>query len=214
MANQNPWLILAQAEAEPAEGEGLEAAETAEEQAIVEIGDTPRADEAVAAEPGGFLSTEVLMLIALVLLIALTFKPFRSALIGMLDSRAARIRHDLDEAQRLREEAQAQHAAIQRRQREALKEAEEIITHAHQEAERLRERTLADVEQALVRREKAAMDRIAQAEQAAMAEVRGLAVDVAVAAARQLIAEQLADDPKTGTALVKGAIDDLPKRLN
>ena len=213
MANQNPWLILAQAEAEPVEPEGTEPVETAEEQAIVETGDTPRADEAAPADYG-FFSTEVLMLIALVVLIGLAFKPFRRALISTLDSRAARIRHDLDEAQRLREEAQAEHAAFQRRQREALKEAEEIITHAHQEAERLRERTLADVEQALVRREKAAMDRIAQAEQAAAAEVRGLAVDVAVAAARQLIADQLARDSATGTALVKGAIDDLPTRLN
>ncbi len=213
MANENPWLLLAQAEAEPAEGEGAEAAETAEEQAIVETGDTPRADAAADAE-AGFLSTEVLMLIALVILIALVFKPFRSALISTLDTRAARIRHDLDEAQRLREEAQAQHAAFQRRQREALKEAEEIITHAHQEAERLRERTLAEMEQALTRREKAAMDRIAQAEQAAAAEVRGLAVDVAVAAARQLIADRLESDPDTGSALVKGAIEDLPARLN
>ena len=214
MAEQNPWLLLAQADAEPAESEGLEAAETAEEQALVETGETLRPEEADHTEYGGFPSTEVLMLIALVILIALAFRPFRSALISTLDARAARIRHDLDEAQRLREEAQAEHAAFQRRQREALKEAEEIITHAHQEAERLRERTLADVEQALKRREKAAMDRIAQAEQAAAAEVRGLAVDVAVTAARQLIADRLADEPDTSAALVKGAIDELPTRLN
>ena len=77
MANQNPWLLLAQAEGEPAESEGVEAVETAEEQAIVETGDTPPVEDAAHAETG-FFSTEVLMLIALVILIGVQAVPQRT----------------------------------------------------------------------------------------------------------------------------------------
>ena len=52
----------------------------------------------------------------------------------MLDDRADKIRQELEEAQRLREDAQATLASYQRRQRDALKEAEDIIAHAREEA--------------------------------------------------------------------------------
>ena len=106
-----------------------------------------------------------------------------------LDARAARIKAELDEAQRLRDEAQHLLAEYKRKQRDAVKEAEEQMRAAQEEAERQRERAEADLAASLKRREQQALDRIAQAETEALAEVRTLAVDLAVGATRKLLAE-------------------------
>ncbi len=160
----------------------------------------------------GFFGPEVLLALALVVLFVIVWKPAKRAILGGLDSRAERIRTEIDEATRLREEAQAALATFKRRQRDAMAEAEAIIEHARQDAERLRAAAAADLEQALARREALAMERIAQAEQAAAAEVRNIAVDVALTAARQIITEQL--DPVRAGAMIDAAIEDLPQRLH
>ena len=113
-----------------------------------------------------------------------------------------------------RDVAQAALASFQRKQRDALAEAEEIVAHARLEAERLREKALAELEETFKRRESQADDRIQQAQQAAAMEVRNSAVDVAVAATRRLIAQQLQKDAARSAALIDAAIEDLPKRLH
>lgn len=162
------------------------------------------------AEPA--IPEEVWLFVALAILFAMIYRPVRRAVLGALDQRAARIASQLDEAKRLREEAQAALAGFQRRQRDAMAEAEEIIAHARHEAERLRSDAAKHLEEALKRREGMAMDRIAQAEAQAMAEVRNMAVDVAITASRRLIADQL--DSKRHAGLVDGAIADLSKKLH
>ncbi len=158
------------------------------------------------------IGAEVWLVLALVALIVIAFRPAKRAILGALDNRAGRIRDELEEAQRLREEAQAALANFQRRQRDALGEAEEIIAHAKVEADRLRDHAAAELEETLKRREAMAMDRIAQAESAATAEVRGVAVDVAIAAAREVIGAQL--DKSKADTLVDESIKDLPNRLH
>lgn len=158
------------------------------------------------------IGAEVWLVLALVVLIAIAYRPAKRAILGALDGRAGRIRDELEEAQRLREEAQAALANFQRRQRDALGEAEEIIAHAKVEADRLRDHAAAELEETLKRREAMAMDRIAQAESAATAEVRGVAVDVAIAAAREVIGAQL--DKSKADTLVDESIKDLPNRLH
>lgn len=158
------------------------------------------------------IGAEVWLVLALVVLIAIAYRPAKRAILGALDGRAGRIRDELEEAQRLREEAQAALANFQRRQRDALGEAEEIIAHAKVEADRLRDHAAADLEETLRRREAMAIDRIAQAESAATAEVRGVAVDVAIAAAREVIGAQL--DKSRADTLVDESIKDLPNRLH
>lgn len=165
-----------------------------------------------AVEEHGAIATEVWLILALVALILIALRPAKQAILGALDKRADRIRGELEEAQRLREEAQAALANFQRRQRDAMGEAEEIIAHARAEAERVRGHAAEELEVTLQRREAMAMDRIAQAEAAATAEVRGIAVDVAIAAARQVIGEQL--DKSKANALVDEAIKDLPNKLH
>ncbi len=129
-----------------------------------------------------------------------------------LDERAERIKAELDEAQRLREDAQSTLAEYQLKQRDALKEAEAIIAHAKAEAERIGRQAAQDLEAAIQRRTRQAEEKIAQEEAKALADVRNTAVDIAVAAARRIIAEQL--DARAGGALIDEAITALPQRLH
>ena len=128
--------------------------------------------------------------ISFVIFVILAWRPLKKAMLTALDDRTERIRNDIDEAARLREEAQALLASYKRKQRDAAAEAEEILRHAKTEANRFKDQAIADLENALVRREAQAMDRIAQAEAQATAEVRAFAVDLAIAATRRLLADQ------------------------
>ena len=74
--------------------------------------------------------------LAFVMFIAVVYKPVSRKMAAALDARAEKIKQELDEAVRLREEAQALLAGYERRQNEALKEAEDILGHAREEAER------------------------------------------------------------------------------
>jgi F-type H+-transporting ATPase subunit b len=144
--------------------------------------------------------------------VALAWKPLAKMVTAALDDRASKIRIDLERAAKLREEAQNLLAEYQKKQRDALKEAEAIIAAAKAEAERLSAQAATDLEITLKRREQLALQRIAQAEQQAVAEVRAAAVDIAIAAAGKLLAEKL--DPARQDALVDGAIKELQGKLN
>ena len=155
---------------------------------------------------------EFWVLVAFVIVIVGGFIKLGPGIGKALDDRAARIKTELDEAQSLRDEAQRTLAEYQRKQRDALKEAEEIVAHAKAEAERIGKQAALDLEAALERRTRQAEEKIAQEETKALAEVRGAAVDVAIAAARQIIARQL--DAKSGGALIDEAIAALPQQLH
>ena len=129
-----------------------------------------------------------------------------------LDQRKARIQAELDEARRLRDEAQALLAEYQRKRAEADREAEAIIASANVEAERLAAEGKARMEDFVVRRTKMAETKIAQAEAQALTEVRSAAADAAVAAAEKILSTtakgKIADD------LIARGIADLRKRFN
>jgi F-type H+-transporting ATPase subunit b len=129
-----------------------------------------------------------------------------------LDARAAKIKAELDEAQRLREDAQRTLADYQRKQRDALKEAEQIVAQGRAEAERAAEQAARDLAAALERRQRLAMEKIALAESRATTEVRNAAVDVAITAVRRILAETL--DAERKRKLVDDAIAELPQRLH
>ncbi|CAA7618517.1 ATP synthase subunit b [Candidatus Terasakiella magnetica] len=150
--------------------------------------------------------------VAFILVVALAYRPVSRAIAAALDARAAKIKSRLDEAHKLREEAQEMLAAYQRKQRDAMKEAEEIIAHAKAEAERLAKQSAKDLEVAMKRREQMAMDRISQAEAQAVREVQNTAIDVAMAAAQKVIGQSLSAAQANG--LVDSAIKDLPSKLH
>lgn len=131
---------------------------------------------------------------------------------GALDKRAEKIKADIDEAEKLLEEAQDLLATYQKKQREASDVAQEIKAKAKEESERLKVHGRERMEDALARREKLAIERIAQAEAAAVDEIRTRTVDIAMDATRELLASKLSDGK--AEAMVDDAIKELPNRLN
>ena len=150
--------------------------------------------------------------ISVLIFVALLWKPAKRFLIGGLDARAARIREELAAARDLREEAERTLAALRVREREAAAETEQILTHAKAEAERIAADSARAMQDALQRRQRLAEERIAQEQARAVAEIRAVTVDVAIAAARQVIAAEL--DEKRGAALIDAAVAELPNQLH
>ncbi len=129
-----------------------------------------------------------------------------------IDARAVKIRHDLDEARRLREEAQALLAEFQKKRKDAEQEAADLVAAAKREAELLLADAHKKTEDYVTRRTAMAEQKIAQAEREAVNEVRSSAVDIAIEAARRL----LADNPeiKAGEELFKSSLQELKSKLN
>lgn len=150
--------------------------------------------------------------LAFIAAVAFIFKPIKKAATAALDGRAETIRRQIEDARKLREDAQALLAEYQRKQRDAMQEAEAIIQAAKEEAKRIRADAEADLARAIERRKQQALDRIAQTEAQAIAQVRNTAVDVALAAAETLMRDTLTDAHRQ--AMADQAIQELPKRLN
>ncbi len=129
----------------------------------------------------------------------------------MLDGQIKKIETDLGEASRLRAEAEALLKSYAGKAAEAEKEAEAIIAAAREEADRIATDSAASLEQLIVRRTRSDEEKIAQAEQQALAEVRGRSADVAVEAARVILGQQMAHK---GQALVAQAIQDVAAKLH
>jgi F-type H+-transporting ATPase subunit b len=133
-------------------------------------------------------------------------------LASALDARAATIAKELEQAKRLREEAEKVLADYRRKQGEAVKETEAIINLASKEAEILAAETRRSMKEHFDRRIKLAEDKIGRAEAEALREVREAAADAAVRAAQTVIATKLT--PDAADNLVKQGIDALKGKLN
>jgi len=130
----------------------------------------------------------------------------------MLDDRADAIRKELDEARKLREDAQALLADYQRKAREAESEAQTIIDQAKREAEGLAADARKALAESLERRSKIAEEKIARAESQALSEVRATAVESAVSAAHELLKTRAGGS--VGDTLISQSISDLRGKLN
>lgn len=168
---------------------------------------------ALAATPslaatGPFVSlgnTDFVVLLAFLLFIAVLFYFKVPGLLGgMLDKRADGIRAELDEARKLREEAQTLLASYERKQKEVQEQADRIVAAAKEEAKAAGVQARADLEKSVARRIAAAEDQINSAEAAAIKEVRDQAATIAVAAARDVIAQQMT--AADGNKLIDDAI--------
>lgn len=129
-----------------------------------------------------------------------------------LDDRAARIKAELDDARKLKEEAAALLAEYQRKRTAAEAEAESIIAGAKDEAARMATEAKAKIEEFVARRTKMAEAKIAQAEAQAAADVRAAAAEAAVAAAEKILSAE-AKGALAGELIAKG-IEDVRKKLN
>ena len=130
---------------------------------------------------------------------------------GMLDNRIKKIEEDLNEAKRLREEAQELLAEYGRKRKEAETEAEDIIVAAEEEAKRMREEAAETLKDLVTRRTQSVEQKIAHAEAQALSEVRSRSADVAIEAARVILVKQMSEN---GGDLVDKAIKDVARNLN
>ena len=149
--------------------------------------------------------------VAILIFAVLFASRIASPLTGMLDKRAISVREALGEAARLKAEAEAMLADATVKQRQAMRDAQEILATAHSEAARLTEELKRDAEAAARWRERLAMDRITAAEQDAVNEVRGAAIEIAAKAATQTLRETFGAD--ADAALIDRAIAGVPRAL-
>jgi F-type H+-transporting ATPase subunit b len=133
-------------------------------------------------------------------------------LLGALDDRAKRVQAELDEARRLKEEAQKLLAEYKAKQRQADEEAAAIIEGAKAEAERIAAESKTKMEEFVARRTKMAETKIAQAEAQAVADVRAAAAEAAVTAAEKILTESVKG--KVADDLLTRGIGDVKTKLN
>jgi len=129
-----------------------------------------------------------------------------------LDERSARIKAELDEARKLKDEAAKLLADYQRKRQEAEGEAQEIIAGAKAEAERLAAEAKTKIDEFVARRSKMAEIKIAQAEAQATADVRSAAAEAAVAAAEKILSQETKG--KLANELIAKGIEDVREKLN
>lgn len=155
---------------------------------------------------------EFWVLVAFVLFLILVWRVGGfGQLTAALDKRGNDIRHELDEAKALREEAQRLLTEYQRRQREAEAEAEAMLKAAREEAERLKAESATKAQDYVTRRTKIAEQKIAQAESQAITDVRAAAADAAVSAAASLLGGQVRNDG--GGSIQDAAIREVASKL-
>ena len=134
------------------------------------------------------------------------------AIAGSLDKRADTIRDELDQAKKLREEAEALLKEYQRKARAAEQEAGEIVEQAKREAAALAVEGKRRMEEYVASRTRIAEQKISQAESQAVQEVRALSADVAIAAAEKILTERVKG--ADGDALIARSIGDVKSKLN
>ena len=160
-----------------------------------------------------FTQPETWVAIAFVILMVLfAYLGIHKTVLTALDHRAQRIKAELDDAKRLREEAAKLLGEYQTRRASAEREAEEIVTSAKAEAERIAAEAKAKMEDFVARRTKSAESKIALAEAQALADVRAAAADAAVQAAATVLSQTVKGS--VGEDLVAKGIAEVSRKLN
>jgi F-type H+-transporting ATPase subunit b len=160
-----------------------------------------------------FSEPETWVAIAFVILMGVfAYVGVHRTVLKALDHRSERIKAELDEARRLKDEAAKLLAEYQARRATAEQEATEIITSAKAEAERIAAEAKVKMEDFVARRTKTAEGKIALAEAQAVADVRAAAADAAVQAASNILSKQVKGD-LANDLLAKG-IAEVRQKLN
>jgi F-type H+-transporting ATPase subunit b len=180
---------------------------TAEDHAA--MGHTEVAGGEVHAEPAAFgMDATMWVALAMIVVILLAlWKKVPAMIGGALDKQISGIKEQLDQATALRAEAEAIKADYEAKAKQAALDAEGIKASAEEEAKLIVSQAKTDATALIGRRAKAAEEKIAAAERAAIADVRAKAASAAAAAAAQLIATH--HDAKADSALVDQSISSL-----
>ncbi len=152
------------------------------------------------------------VLIAFIIFISLVTRPIFHLATSGLDKRAYKIRNDLEDAENLQKEAQDLLATYQRKQRDAINDAEDILQQARDEAARIYSQGQKDLKSSIERRRKLAFDRIEQEEAKAIDKVQTQTIDMSLDITREFLTKELKG--KQSTDLIEAAIKDLPSKLH
>lgn len=159
------------------------------------------------ADPSTWVSVAITLFFVLIII-----KKVPAIFAKMLDDRSQEIEEQLENARALREEAAALLAKYERDQHDAEKQAEELMANAEAEVKNMVAESKAQLAEMTKRRAEVAEQKIAQAEAAAVKEIRTLTVNVATSAARELIEANLKDDDHD--ALIKASTESLDTKLH
>ena len=144
--------------------------------------------------------------------LAVAFKLGRKSIVSGLDSRIAEVKNEIETAERLRVEAQELLAQYQRKQRDAEKEATDIIKNAEKQAQQVAKTSEAELKETILRREEQLTSRLKRLEENAIAQIQNHAAEIAVAATTEVIQQTL--DSKLNSELNEKTIAALPQNLN
>ena len=162
-------------------------------------------DESLWADPRFWVG------LAFSLFFAVFGRKLVSAVLGILDKRSLAIKQELEEATRLRQEAEAMLADANTKRQAALQDAQAMLDNARLEAQRVGEAARVDASNSATRREHMALDRIAAAEKAAVSDVRLAAAELAGRAAERILTDGFTAE--ADAALIDRAIQGLPAAL-
>ena len=157
-------------------------------------------------------NSDIWFVFSFVIFIGVLYKFGLPALNAMLDQRIEDIKKDLEEAENLRVEAQEMLAQYQRKHRDAVQEAQQILTNARENAASFRKQAEAELNAVMERREQQLEERLERMQQNAVNEIQSYAADLAMNAATQIIVEKL--DKKTNAKLVEEAISDVGTNIH
>jgi F-type H+-transporting ATPase subunit b len=132
--------------------------------------------------------------LSFILFVAVVYKPVGRIITNGLDNRSQRIQEELEEALRLKEEAQALLSAYERNQKEVTAQASDIISHEEKEAARITNESKKALEESLNKRVQLSMEKIAAYEDSVMQEIRNHSVDIAIDTVRSIIEEHMQAD--------------------
>jgi F-type H+-transporting ATPase subunit b len=152
------------------------------------------------------------IMLAFVLLVVTSYKKLAAVFASAMDGRADKIKSELEKARALRVEAEAVLALYKQKQAEFAKEAESILSKAREDANHISAHAEAELKAAIDARTKYTIEKIAQEEQAAIVDIRNHVVDIALAAARSIIVDQMSS--LSQDELVKLAIADIERKVH
>ncbi len=216
MALTNYALAGSAAADETAEAGHGEAAEATADTAHGAAADTGHgaADAAHGAgghgEEGWFVA-ENIVLVAVLLFVFFVMYKAGGSILAMLDERGNKVRAQLAEAQKLREEAQAILAEMKAKQEAAKEDSVKIVAQAKSDAQNARNKAMADLEASIANRQEAAAQKIRQAELSAIDEVKQSAITLAGQAAAKVLANHMAAG--NASSYMDGALKEVQSRL-
>lgn len=159
-----------------------------------------------------FANPKIWQVFSFVIFVSLCLKFLKPMLLALIDARIDSIRKELETAESLRVEAQELLAQYQRKHKDAMQEAKDVVAQAEKHAAQIRKNAEFELVENMDRREQQLKEQLKRMEKAAIMDIRNYASEITIKAAREVIASEL--DQKDDDQLIKQSVSNLDKHLN